>query len=461
MMNYCRHEKERHSRVFVANWLLGTICNYRCRYCNENLYAGQKAWVDVERCEKMVDIVFQHCQRVGMEPYFDITGGEVTLFRPLPRLLRYIKERGGKTGIITNGSAKPEVMAEILRSLDHACVSYHPASAKDERFVEVVDAVRSVASCHVNIMADPNMLDRVEAICRRLHSMEDITISIQPLLEKLGSNGKMMAYAEEQRRLIEELESSARNVMPDEAYTYRGRMEFLEPPAVLSVPQIVNAQLNRWKGWVCHTGVESVVIDEKGGVYNGWCKQEFYGSFFDDPEIRIPTLPLVCRKDRCLCNLDILATKHVGMEAAAEETDYRGRFKESFREGVRRWDLGEGFEVDGEIVVEFRVASRWHLAKVGEELVEIDLIVEHDQGGVRMVERLRTRILHMSGEVLPLIRGPKTIRSIAAANSEEGIVAALKLHRLTERGAARGRSGADGDLVAPLGRVGDVEACRA
>ncbi len=306
MKNHCLHERPEHGKIFVVNWLLGTICNYRCRYCTETLYAGQDEWVSIEKCEGMVDTVAAQCERLGKTPYFEFTGGEVTIYKHLPRLLAYIQGNGGKTGIITNGSAHPTLMDQVLGHLNHICVSFHPRYANHEKFLDNVKRSAARTTTHVNVMADPLFLDRVEAIFEALLLVEGITISVQPLQENLGGGGIMMKYTDEQRALIESMETRAPMPIREEAFIYRGRMEILEPAGVYTAPQITNGKLNRWKGWECSTGTESFVIDERGDVYNGWCKQEFYGSVLDGDDIRSTSVPIVCRKQRCLCNIDIL-----------------------------------------------------------------------------------------------------------------------------------------------------------
>lgn len=435
MENFLKHEKSEHGRIFVVNWLLGTICNYRCRYCNDKLYAGQTKWVDIERCEKMVEVVFDQCALLGVTPYFEFTGGEVTLYKPLPRLLEGIKKRGGRTGIITNGSAKFETMDTILPLLDHACISYHPGSAKDDHFVENVARSRKATTCHVNVMADPTLLDRVEAIFERLDAFDDISISIQPLQEKLGGGGKMMAYSEDERGRIERLEARARNTLRDDAFTYRGRMAMKEPDGILSVPQIVNAQINRWKGWKCMAGVESIAIDDKGGIYNGWCKQEFYGTVFDD-EIFLPSQPVLCRKERCLCNIDIMSTKFKGIEGSSEEVDFKGRFRESFKDGIRRWELGEGFGFREDLALEFRVNSKWLLPEVIDELKEMDITLVYEVDGIDATKTFPSRLLHMTGEVFRLGLGPDArgvLKSVSLSGIGEEILSCLKLNRISAR----------------------------
>jgi len=433
MRNFCKHENPENARVFVVNWVLGTICNYRCRYCNDRLYAGQTRWIDLERCQLLVDRVFAHCDVLDVVPYFEFTGGEVTLYRQLPALLQSIRARGGKTGMITNGSAKPEVMESILPHLDHVCVSYHPTGAKDDRFVETVRTCAKRLTSHVNLMADPLFLDRVEAVFERVVEIEGTTLSVQPLQEKLGVDGKIMDYTAEQMAAIRSMEARAGNILGEDAFVYRGRMVLQDPPGAFTVPQIVDGKLNRWKGWSCNAGLECVAIHDDGGVYNAWCRQEYYGSLFRG-DIVFPSHPVVCRKERCLCNNDIMVTKSVGHASESEESDYRGRFSESFREGRRRWDLKHDFAIHDELVLEFRLHSKWLLGEVMRAEVPLRLEVEFETETGINVRAFESRVLHMTGEVFGFgLSGGARLLSITATEAGDNYLANLKLHRLTSR----------------------------
>lgn len=65
---------------------------------------------------------------------------------------------------------------------------------------------------------------------------------------------------------------------------------------------------NRWKGWKCYAGVEQIVIAPDGQVWRGWCLEG--GSVgFTNEFIELPTQPIICSRDYCHCNFDIMCTK--------------------------------------------------------------------------------------------------------------------------------------------------------
>jgi hypothetical protein len=87
-------------------------------------------------------------------------------------------------------------------------------------------------------------------------------------------------------------------------------------------------KLNSWKGWKCYAGVEQIVVDVDGSVWRGWCKvgellgwvdkvkiDTGFGSHATATkpglpvQIDFPKDPIICDKDFCHCNFDIMSTK--------------------------------------------------------------------------------------------------------------------------------------------------------
>jgi MoaA/NifB/PqqE/SkfB family radical SAM enzyme len=73
------------------------LCNFRCEYCNRI-----DSRIDFDRVCEFID------DQKGTLRHIQLTGGEPALYTKLPELCRFIKERGVRLGISTNGSAEYE-----------------------------------------------------------------------------------------------------------------------------------------------------------------------------------------------------------------------------------------------------------------------------------------------------------------------------------------------------------------
>ena len=110
-------------RVACTVFLHG--CNYRCPFChNSELIAGKgETLMDEEKFLKFLDGV---C----------VSGGEPTLYKGLPRLLKEIKVMGFAVKLDTNGS-RPDVLRQLV---EQGLVDYVAVDAKNSpsRYAETV-----------------------------------------------------------------------------------------------------------------------------------------------------------------------------------------------------------------------------------------------------------------------------------------------------------------------------------
>lgn len=87
-----------------------------------------------------------------------------------------------------------------------------------------------------------------------------------------------------------------------------------------SIEDVVTKQLNKFKGWVCDTGVQSLYIDFDGKVWVGNCASAFaknpnvkstwgfLGTI--DQNFELPKNSVVCPFEGCGCGSDIIVTKY-------------------------------------------------------------------------------------------------------------------------------------------------------
>lgn len=89
-----------------------------------------------------------------------------------------------------------------------------------------------------------------------------------------------------------------------------------------SIEDIVASKLNRFKGWICNTGIQSLYIDFDGNVWNGNCsggvgkwllKQNkpawgYLGNVNEN--FIIPKDTVICPYETCGCGSDIVVTKY-------------------------------------------------------------------------------------------------------------------------------------------------------
>ncbi len=104
-------------------------CNFRCPFChNSGLLSGGEPGL----CREELFAFLK--KRQGLLDGVCITGGEPTLHKGLPELIRDIKELGFLVKLDTNGS-RPEVLQDVAENLDYVAMDIKNCP---ERYPETV-----------------------------------------------------------------------------------------------------------------------------------------------------------------------------------------------------------------------------------------------------------------------------------------------------------------------------------
>jgi len=78
---------------------------------------------------------------------------------------------------------------------------------------------------------------------------------------------------------------------------------------VVSAHRFISEKANNWSGWKCYAGIEQLIVDMDGSIYRGWCKVGNSIGHINDANLELPMLPVICNKNMCHCNFDIMCSK--------------------------------------------------------------------------------------------------------------------------------------------------------
>jgi sulfatase maturation enzyme AslB (radical SAM superfamily) len=305
------HELELHKNTFVVNWNLGNQCNFRCSYCIPALNSGSNPWPAPEAVTGFADSVIGHfAGKHHKKLLFGFTGGEVTLYKDLYDVLKHLKDNNCKTEILSNASPKLSYWEKIKDVLNYGILSFHADHCRPEHFLEVVQYLRRHISIHVNIMMHPQHFSQCRSFGETIMSTcPNMSISFQPLLEKLSAGAPLIPYSDEQFDAIRHLNASREICLGDDL-RYRGQMRNFTADGreyIMTQEQYVTERRNHWKGWYCWAGLEQIVVSQEGNVYRAWCQQDKLGDIYGD--IQFPSYPVVCNRNMCHCNIDMMTKK--------------------------------------------------------------------------------------------------------------------------------------------------------
>ncbi|MGV3000828.1 radical SAM protein [Vibrio sp. E150_018] len=297
-----------------VNWALMNNCNYKCNYCHSDLNSGSIKAPPYEVVVDFIELLFEHSNRSRLTPCFEFGGGEVTLLRYFPDIIKLIHDRHGLISIISNGSKSLQWWNENAHFLNGVSLSFHINDIKSEsHFIEVSKVLESSRTTrfHVNVMMAPERFDDCLAFANRLKQEIRCSIALQPLFEGFGHGGitQKYPYTGEQEQIMKdfrgrpELKSLPPSMAELEVNYSDGTTENLS-----TFDLIANDQTN-FIGWDCYAGIDSLVVTFSGDIYRAWCMQDGpIGSIYDE-SIKLPTHPTKCRTKICQCGVDLSSKK--------------------------------------------------------------------------------------------------------------------------------------------------------
>ena len=303
-----RHADPAHAKTLLADWCLGTTCNYSCSYCPDSLHDGRHSFPSIATATRFAGALLDHCAALDRRVTFQFTGGEPTLYPGLLPLARTVKERGAAMVVISNASRPLDWWRGAVTVLDAAILTYHVEFAT-ARFADVLDLLSSRIRTHVNVTMWPERFDDCLAAAESLaRACPSATFTLKPLL--VGFGDQVYPYNEAQKNILCSRRLGSRNAISPHG---RGQMLLVGPDPEraerVRPGELIVSGRNRWAGWQCHAGLELLSITPSGDVYRSLCREGGRLATIHDETFCWPEVPIICGKARCHCVTDILTTK--------------------------------------------------------------------------------------------------------------------------------------------------------
>lgn len=165
-------------------------CNFRCPFCHNSGLLGGKAEAPIST-EALLSFL---SKRQGLLDGVCITGGEPTLCKELPKLLKAIKDMGFAVKLDTNGS-RPEILKSLA---EQGLLDYVAMDIKNcpERYSQTAGAEMDLAAIEESmrfLMAGELDYEFRTTVVKELHTVEDI-VQMGRWFEKISPENKVKNF---------------------------------------------------------------------------------------------------------------------------------------------------------------------------------------------------------------------------------------------------------------------------
>lgn len=300
--------------VMLLTWVINNICNNHCSYCPPILNNGKNHHYEWDKAKDFIHRLFSHYPKI----HCSISGGEPTMSPFFKELVDIFYESDHTVGITSNGARTIRYWEEIAPKLSYICFSYHP-SFEDPDFLEKIKVASKQTLVTVRIMMDSRYWDKSLDMYKRCCEIEEIAVDAVRILPEMAQSTNVgETYTEEQEKILlslprKDMNYDPRSVNPkfknsamrSDFYFDDGSIEYNALPN-----NYITRGENKFSGWYCAAGLESLFISHTGDVKIANCLQGGFKFHINDhAEHDLPTNGVICNQSICHCGTDFLISK--------------------------------------------------------------------------------------------------------------------------------------------------------
>jgi len=285
-----------HQDSIKVEWNIGKRCNYDCSYCPSIIHDNHSPHTPIDLLEKTVNKLVS----LGKPIRLSLTGGEPLVHPDIEQFLDYIQYKGIQwLNVTTNGTRSPSWFRINSIYFNHVVFSLH-FEHDWQRVVNHITEIKLTTEVpfFVNIMAHHEYMNEVREVVENFKA-RDIKYAVRRIrwtegdhnvFDDMRYDGKDLSW------LLEQDATADANCLVDDQ-------------ELIHANDIIKTKRNGFKGWNCHAGLESLMINWDGDVHRATCRVggslgNIYNDTFMPPEDTVS-----CTRDWCTCAADIPLTK--------------------------------------------------------------------------------------------------------------------------------------------------------
>ena len=288
-----------HHKSIKVEWNLGKRCNYDCSYCPKEIHDNTSEHTDIEILKATVDKL----TTLGKPIRLSFTGGEPCVHPKFTELLLYAKYKGISWISVTTNGTLPKEFYKLL-PVDQYVFSLH-FEYDWNRVLSTITYIHELRDIKflVNIMAHHDHMDSVKKAAGYMKEF-----GMPHVIRRIRwTEGDHDLFDDMRYNLtdLEWIKSTESTVEPNVIIWLDNKYSQIYEHA----NDTIKLHHNKFKGWSCNIGIESLMINWDGEVHRATCRvggslgNIYTGNFI------VPTEPVVCDRNYCTCAADIPITK--------------------------------------------------------------------------------------------------------------------------------------------------------
>ena len=328
-----------------VTWFLGRRCNYDCSYCNPSIHNWTSPHIKLSTVTNFINQLSTWVSSQTKTFRVTLTGGEPFVHPDILEILKIIRTSdvcGDQLVAVTNGSMPLELYNQALHYISNLTISLHLERSESEidKILSNVLALNTNFPKHwinVQVMCLPGKFEYLEKTVLPFldkHHIKYTLRRIRPWLNeeveewqqipktqilKTQYDAKWISLQNENEKKF--LDNNLEKIYQENTYYSDKELQWLEENIPTTNWQniglwnedsdyfetnsdiMANNNRNKFFGWKCWVGIDSLNINDDGMVYKSVCRADGpLGNI--EGEIKWPTVPVICNKQWCSSNSD-------------------------------------------------------------------------------------------------------------------------------------------------------------
>ena len=301
----------------IVDWAPISLCNFSCNYCDPDIYSGPAPQHEIQHAKRFLDFLWNKlCVPQNKKLFFNIHGGEPTLWRDLDKFCEYVKQldSGNLIRLLTNGTRGTHWWLERTGLINMVIVSVHQGQSKNQEIVEKFSQLYdNKVDVSLHVMMDQTRFDDCIETYKYLYdNLDGPQLVFKPLRVTI-SHHELQPYTSEQYDAMNKL------IKKDWYKKHHPQQSQMQWRSTLdNSTKIINnieqelllTHENDWQDWYCNIGMETVVVNHRGDIKLGsLCFKSLTFGNIADQEYQLPLIPIKCKFKYCGCITDLQTTK--------------------------------------------------------------------------------------------------------------------------------------------------------